>query len=460
MAKAPIEQRDLHHLDDVSSAVLLATPWKSRILIWMVLAFVAIFIIWASQASLEVVTRGSGKVVPSTHLQVVQNLEGGIVREIYIKEGQVVSAGEPLLRIDDTSAGSDLRERVSTLDGLQATIMQYDTELESIEVNASADAWKDQVIVKNIELPFDEEFKARSPALVSRAMTAYRTHLNQLNSGLNGAREQILQKEQELRELRSRINSLERSYQLSRRELGMTAPLVREGVVSQVDLLKIQREVNDLRGDLESARLAVPGKQSELDEAISNRVGVAQEFRSRAAEELAKTQADLGRLREGRTSLQDRLDRTLVTSPVQGAIKTLNINTIGGVIEPGEDLMEIVPIEDQLLVQARVAPKDIGFLRIGQPAVVKLSAYDFTIYGGLEGKVDQISADTVQDEEGNSFYEIKVLTEQNHLGSDSDPLTIIPGMQASVDVITGNQTVLQYLMKPILRARQGALRER
>lgn len=190
----------------------------------MVLAFVAIFIIWASQASLEVVTRGSGKVVPSTHLQVVQNLEGGIVREIYIKEGQVVSAGEPLLRIDDTSAGSDLRERVSTLDGLQATIMQYDTELESIEVNASADAWKDQVIVKNIELPFDEEFKARSPALVSRAMTAYRTHLNQLNSGLNGAREQILQKEQELRELRSRINSLERSYQLSRRELGMTAP--------------------------------------------------------------------------------------------------------------------------------------------------------------------------------------------------------------------------------------------
>ncbi|MCM2129927.1 HlyD family type I secretion periplasmic adaptor subunit [Larsenimonas rhizosphaerae] len=455
-----IEREDIHYLDDASAAVLLATPWKSRFLIWLLLAFMGVALGWAALAQVEVVTRGTGEIVPSTRLQTIQNLEGGIIRDLLVSEGDVVDAGQPLARIDDTRAGADLAERESTLSGLHARIAQLEAELASVVITPDAADWQGQVSLELHPLALDDAFRAANPSLSQSASAAYRERIGGLRSQLSQSREQITQRQQELRELDARVASLNRSYQLARQELSITAPLVREGVVSRVDLLQIQRNVNDLRGDLESARLAIPAKQSEFEEAISRRLDVARQFRVKSADALSEARGTLDSQRQGRSSLRDRVDRTLVTSPVHGTVRSINITTIGGVIEPGQSLMEIVPIEDKLLVNARVLPRDIGFLQPGQPATIKLSAYDFTIYGGLNGTVERISPDTVQDEEGNSFYQVRIRTNGNHLGSDADPLPIIPGMQVTADIITGEQTILQYLLKPILRARQGALRER
>ncbi|GHC14545.1 HlyD family type I secretion periplasmic adaptor subunit [Kushneria pakistanensis] len=454
------KSHELELADDASAAMLLATPWRSRILLWVLLAVLGAFIAWAALAHVEIVTRGNGQVVPSTRLQTIQNLEGGIVRELYVRQGDIVEPGQPLARIDPTRASSDLAERVSTLAGLQSIIAQYQAELSSVTINADAGNWQDQVVITSQPPEFDEAFRSNNPSLAATAAEGYRERIGGLRTQLDQARDQISQRNQELSELRARVSSLSRSYQLASQQLAITQPLVQEGVVSRVDLLEQQRQVNDLRGELESARLSIPSKQSELQEAISRRRDVAAQFRVRSADALSEARGRLDSQQQGRASLQDRLDRTLVTSPVHGSVRTINVNTIGGVIDPGASLMEIVPIEDQLQIDVRISPRDIGFIHPGQPATVKLSAYDFTIYGGLRGLVQRISPDTVQDEKGNSFYEVTVVTDQNHLGSERNPMTIIPGMQASVDVITGDQTILQYLLKPILRAQQGALRER
>ncbi|KFF48367.1 hemolysin secretion protein D [Gammaproteobacteria bacterium MFB021] len=452
--------QELELADDASAATLLATPWRSRILIWVLLAFFIAFLVWAGLSSIEVVTRGMGQVVPSSRLQTIQNLEGGIVRDIYVQEGDIVDAGQPLARIDPTRASSDLAERESTLAGLQATVAQYQAEMASVTVKPDADSWRDQVTVSTQPLPVSETFQKTNPDIYTAAENAYSARINGLRSQLDQAAAQIEQRQQELQELRAKAESLSRSYQLSRQQLGITAPLVKEGVVSRVDLLNLQRQVNDQRGELESAQLSIPAKQSELQEAISKRRDVAQQFRSRSADALSEARGKLDSLQQGRASLQDRVDRTLITSPVRGKVQSINVNTIGGVIDPGASLMQIVPIEDNLLVEAKVAPRDIGFIQPGQPATVKLSAYDFTIYGGLKGKVLRISPDTEEDDKGNTYYVVTVRTDSNHLGKNSDDLAIIPGMQATVDIITGRQTILQYLLKPILRAQQSAMRER
>ncbi|WP_157956914.1 HlyD family type I secretion periplasmic adaptor subunit [Salinicola aestuarinus] len=452
--------QELELADDASAATLQATPWRSRILIWVVLAMLIAFLVWAGVSSVEVVTRGMGQVVPSSRLQTIQNLEGGIVREISVSEGDIVEAGQPLARIDPTRATSDLAERNSTLTGLQASVAQYQAELASVALNPDADDWRAQVLVSTQPLPLSEDFREQSQNVFSAVQNAYNARLSGLRSQIDQASAQVQQRQQELDEIRARVASLSRSYQLSRQQLGITAPLVDEGIVSQVDLINLQREVNDQRGQLESAQLSIPSKQSELQEAISRRRDVAAQFSSRAADGLSEARSKLDSLQQGRVSLQDRVDRTLITSPVRGSVQSINVTTIGGVIDPGESLMQIVPIEDKLLVEARIAPRDVGFIHSGQPATVKLSAFDFTIYGGLRGEVLRVSPDTEEDEKGNTYYEVTVRTDSNHLGPNDDELTIIPGMQATVDVITGEQTILQYLLKPILRAQQSAMRER
>lgn len=227
-----------------------------------------------------------------------------------------------------------------------------------------------------------------------------------------------------------------------------------------MELIKLERQVNEMQGELEANRLLVPKLNSVLRETISKRNDIALKFRADSQTELNERQGKLSQLSEGQVGLRDRVDRTSVIAPLKGTIKKLKINTLGGVVQPGMDLMEIVPLEDTLLVEAKVSPKDIAFLRPGLEAVVKITAYDFTIYGGLHGKVEQISADSIQDEEGNSFYLVRVRTEKSYLGDELNALPIIPGMLASADIITGKKSVLDYLLKPILRAKQSALRER
>jgi adhesin transport system membrane fusion protein len=247
---------------------------------------------------------------------------------------------------------------------------------------------------------------------------------------------------------------------LAQEELKLTQPAFEQGAVSRVELLQIEREVNQMQGDMEATKLALPRARSSLREAQTKLEESTAKFRADAQEELTKVKAELDKIRESSVSLEDKVQRTQVRSPVKGIVKQIQINTVGGVIKPGMNLIEIVPLEDSLLIEAKVRPEDIGFIKPGLTAMVKLTAYDFAIFGGLPAKVENISADTILDEEGNSFYLVRVRTDKSYLGTDEAPLPIIPGMQASVDVITGKKTLLDYLLKPILKAQQNALRER
>ena len=455
------EENQLRFIDDGAAAVLLNTPTRARILLWLCFSFFASAIVWAWWAKLDEVTSGQGKVIPSRQLQVVQNLEGGIVKAVLVKEGDIVQEGQELMRIDDTRFRSDFREREQELIGLKGDVDRLQAELESIVVEpASQKPWREQIIINDHPIHFAQGFKQIFPEEARRQQLSKDEHINNIKNQLFIMTQQIEQKENEIIEINSRIRTLSRSVDLASQELSMNRPLAKEGIVPQVELIKLERQVNEMRGELENARLLLPKQNSLLKESILKRIDVALQFRVNAQKELDEKRNKLAQVTEGQVGLKDRVARTSVLSPVRGTIKTIKVNTVGGVVQPGMDLVEVVPLEDNLLVEARVLPKDIAFLRPGLPAIVKITAYDFAIYGGLQGTLEHISADTIQDDKGNAFYLVRVRTGKSFLGDASKPLPIIPGMMANVDIITGKKSVLDYLLKPILRARYTALRER
>lgn len=408
--------------------------------------FVAAFIGWASYARLDEVTRGEGHVIPSSKTQVIQNLEGGILAEVLVNEGAVVEKGQVLLRIENTAAEATLGElRQRYLSGLSAVAR---LEAEMAEEAGTAPV-------------FSNELLAEAPEIAQAELSLYQVRQEQLRSQVQILQDQVVQRKQELQELDSKLSGLRSAHNLARQELEITRPLAEQGVVAKVDLLRLEREVLDLKSQIDANALAKPRAESALHEAQRRVDERLVTFRSEAAAELAKRQAELASITEALTADRDRVKRTEVRSPVHGTVKVIKVRTIGGVIQPGQDLMEIVPIEDTLLVEAQVRPSDIAFMYPGQKAVIKISAYDYSIYGGLDAVVEQISADAIEDKErGESFFRIYLRTDRNHLGTEKDPLPIIPGMTASVDILTGEKTVLEYLMKPILKARDTALRER
>ncbi|MCW4628094.1 MULTISPECIES: HlyD family type I secretion periplasmic adaptor subunit [Marinomonas] len=391
---------------------------------------------------MDEVTVGEGKVIPSSQVQQIQNLEGGILKEINAQVGQVVDSGQILMTIENTEALSSLREQQAEFVNLQARAIRLQAESYGLEP------------------VFDANFRQDSPSVVQRELDLYRNRLDSLRTNQVSFQQQIEQKKQEIVELQAKLENLKQSYAFSKEELTLTRPAFEQGAVSRVELLQLERQVNQLKGDLDATQLAIPRANSALKEAQSKLQESEATFRADAQEELTSVRSKLDQLREASVSLEDKVSRTQVRSPVKGIVKQLQINTVGGVIKPGMNLMEIVPIEDSLLIEAKVRPENIGFIQPGFNAIVKLSAYDFAIFGGLPGVVENISADTILDEEGNSFYLVRVKTDKNHLGTEVSPLPIIPGMQATVDIITGKKTLLDYLLKPILKAKQNALRER
>ncbi|EOG1782828.1 HlyD family type I secretion periplasmic adaptor subunit [Vibrio parahaemolyticus] len=451
---------ELDFVDDKTAALLLNTPNSARLMLWvMVLFFVAAFG-WASWAQIDQVTVGQGKVIPSSQIQVVQNLEGGLVKEILVKEGQLVKKGQQLLLIDDTRFRSDYREREQQVANLTASVLQLSASINSVAVNRDFNIqdWEKSVVLDYGKLTFPPVLEETQPQLTQRQKAEYREDLDNLRNQLSVIDQQVEQKQQDLVEIEARVRNLRQSYQYAKKELDITQPLADEGVVPRIELLKLQRQVNDTRREMTSSELKIPVIKSAIKESMLNRIDVALKFRSEQQKKLNNAQDQLSALVESAVGLEDRVNRTVVVSPVTGKIKTLNVNTVGGVIQPGMDIVEIVPTEDTLLVEAKIAPKDIAFLRPNLNAIVKFTAYDFTKYGGLVGELEHISADTTQDEEGNSFYIVRVRTEKTSFGQDAD-LPIIPGMTASVDIITGKRTVLEYLLKPILSAKTNALKE-
>ncbi|MPY25444.1 HlyD family type I secretion periplasmic adaptor subunit [Shewanella sp. YLB-07] len=453
--------QDLEMVDDVYGAMMTDAPTSHRLIIWSLAAMGVCFLLWAYFSELDQVTTGMGKVIPSSQIQVIQSLDGGIMQEMYVKEGMMVTKGQALMRIDDTRFRSDYEQQAQEVYSLQANVVRLSSELSSITITSMSVDWREQVKITPRPLQFSGELIKEEPALIQRQSNEYTGRLDSLINQLEILARQIQQKQQESKELASKIDTLSRSYQLVSRELELTKPLADKGIVPEVELIKVERVVNDIRGELASLRLLRPKLKASQDEAILKRREAVLNFAADARTQLNELQTKLSRMNEAQVGAQDKVDKAEIKSPVNGTIKTIHINTLGGVVQPGIDIIEIVPSEDQLLIETKILPKDIAFLHPGLPAVVKVTAYDFTRYGGLNGVVEHISADTTQDEEGNSFYLVRVRTDLSSLTkNDGTKMPIIPGMLTSVDVITGQRSVLEYILNPILRAKDTALRER
>lgn len=429
-------------MPEVRKALIEDAPRVVRLTIWGLLGFVLFALLWADLAIVDEVTRGEGKAIPSSRLQKIQNLEGGIVAELFAREGQIVDVGDPLLRLDDTRFASNVGE----------------TEADRLALTARVERLSAEVDDRELALP--EEVRRVAPGLAASEQQLFESRRQQLRDEVGALEEQLVQRRQEVRELGSKEQQFRSSLGLLRKEIEMSEPLVASGAISAVEVLRLKRAEVESRGQLDATTLAIPRAQAAIKE-IESKIGEARgRFRSDALTQLNEARTELSKLRSTGKALEDRVRRTLVTSPVRGVVKQVLVSTIGGVIQPGSDLVEIVPLDDTLLIEARIRPQDIAFVHPGQEAMVKFTAYDFTIYGGLKAKLEHISADSITDEEGNSFFLIHLRTEKSHLGSDEKPLLIIPGMVASVDIITGHKSVLSYLLKPIIRARAEALRER
>jgi adhesin transport system membrane fusion protein len=452
---------DLEMVDDVYGAMMTDAPSGHRLIIWSLAAMMVCFFIWAYFSELDQVTTGTGKVIPSSQLQIIQSLDGGILQEIYVQEGVMVTKGQSLARIDDTRFRSDFDQQEQEVFGLQTNIIRMRTELDSIIISDMSSDWRQQVKITKQHLVFPQTIIDEEPELVKRQQEEYSIRLDNLSNQLEILVRQIQQRQQEIEELASRIGTLTTSYQLVSRELELTRPLARKGIVPEVELLKLERTVNDIQGELQSVRLLRPKVKASMDEAILKRREAVFVYATDLRAQLNEMQTKLSRMNQAQKGAFDKVSKAVITSPVIGTIKKINFNTLGGVVQPGEDIMEIVPSEDKLLIETKITPKDIAFLHPGLPAIVKVTAYDFTRYGGLKGTVEHISADTSQDEEGNSFYIIKVRTQESRLlKDDGTEMPIIPGMLTSVDVITGKKSILEYILNPILRAKDTALRER
>ena len=430
-------------LPEVNKALIEDVPRVVRLTIWGVIAFFAFLIVWACFAPIDEVTRGEGKAVPSSRVQKVQNLEGGIVAEIFAKEGELVEVGEPLLRLDETRFASNVGETEADRTAMALRVERLSAEVE------------------DLPLKIDEELRKAAPSQAANEESLYQSRRQQLRDEIGGLEQQLVQRQQELREYTSKRAQYANSLQLLRQEISMSEPLVARGAISQVEILRLKRSEVETRGEMDATALAIPRAEAAIKEIQSKIEETRGKFRSDALTQLNEARTDLNKATATGKALDDRVNRTLVTSPVRGVVNKLLVNTIGGVIQPGSDIVEIVPMDDTLVIEAKILPKDIAFLHPGQEATVKFTAYDYTIYGGLKAKLEQIGADTITDEDKKTtYYLIKLRTDRSHLGTDEKPLLIIPGMVATVDILTGKKTIMSYLLKPIMKAQSEALRER
>lgn len=391
-------------LDYAADSELAAAKESTRsatLALYLILAVVVFGSVWAYYAEIDEATIAEGKVVPSSSLQVVQNLEGGIVKEIIVKEGDRVKQGQVLIELNKKRFAAQHQERLAKKAVLEAEIIRLSAEA---------------VGAKSIE--FEAEFERKHPSIVSQTKAQFETDMQALEESLD-----ILQK----------------SYDLMKRELEIVRPLAKQGVMSDVEKIRLERQLATIEGQLVEKR-----DKARVD----------------AQDQLNKVKAEYAVLREQLLGTQDRLDRATIRSPVDGIVSQIYVSSIGQVVSPGENIAEVVPLDDQLTIQSYIRPIDIGFIHPGQQVMVKVSAYDATVYGGLQGEVTHISADAITDEKGMSYFETKIKTDRNYVEKGDKKYQIIPGMTVVVHVLTGKKTVMNYIMKPFTKARQEALKER
>lgn len=426
-------------LVDAEWARIQQEPLKARTLLYSVILTIVVLLVWAAFAPLDEVARGDGKVIPSQQLQVIQSLDGGIVEAIHIREGQIVDQGDLLLRIDPTRFVASLRESRA----------QY--------LSLSAEVSRLRALATNTQPVFIDELQQHAPDILEHQQHLYNTSLEELNEQQSAFRNQLKQREQELREAQAAEKQYSTTLALSSRELDVTRPLLKSGAVSDVDIIRLEREVANLTGELRRTEANIAKAEAAIAEARNKLRESELAMLNKWQSQLSDSRARLDALAEAEAGLADKVKQTDIRSPVRGTVQRLYINTLGGVITPGRDVLEIIPLDDQLIIEARIPPKDIAFIRPGQSAMIKFTAYDFAVYGGLTAEVQHISADTITDERENTYYLVRLKT---HKSGFTDDLMIIPGMTTQVDIITGKKTVLEYLLKPVLRATSQAMTER
>ncbi|WP_299955590.1 HlyD family type I secretion periplasmic adaptor subunit [uncultured Roseobacter sp.] len=435
-----IEDGFANNISGARAAVRDGGPWR---LLLAVALGVGAFLAWAATYKIEETARATGRVIPSQQVQVVQSLEGGIVRDITVREGDIVAPGDVLMRIDDTRFDAERGELLER----EAAILA-----ESARLTAEARF--------ATELDFPALLQARAPLAVAAEQEVFLSRREQLKRELRVLEAQLLQRRGELSEIRALRDRTEGIIAPLSAEIALTQDMFDRGLVPQIELLRLQSRLAELNGDLGVSRASEPRLQAAIAEAENQIDAARSAYVLSARQRLATLQLELAVVQETLRSANDRVTRAQLRAPVRGTINRVNATTIGAVVQPGAALVEIVPIDDSLLIEADLGPRDIAFVSPGEPASVKISAYDYVIYGALEGEVVRIGADTIATEEGGEFFRVIVRTNKSYLGTEEKPLPITPGMIASVDIQTGEKTVLSYLAKPILRAQAEALRER
>lgn len=401
---ARLRDNDIAYVDDLQAALIAQKTTASMVVLMLIAAVFTGIIVWAYFARVEEITRGEGRVIPSSREQVIQSLEGGILEQMNVKEGDVVEAGQVLLKIDPTRAGASYREAQSKALALKGQLARLRSE------------------AYGQPLVFPPDVIA-VPSIVSAETEAYNARKQALEEGIAG---------------------LQKSLSLANGELAVSERLAKQGLISDVEILRMKRQANDFNLQISERR---------------------NKYRSDANAELTRVESELAQSVENAAGREDVMKRTTLTAPLKGIVKNVRVNTIGGVIQQGQDIMEIVPLEDKLLVEAKILPADVAFLRPGLDATVKISAYDFAIYGGLHGKVELISPDTIKDDDRarqgkpDTYYRVLIRTDQAELTRGDKHFPIIPGMTATAEIRTGEKTILDYLLKPALKARE-AFRER
>ena len=437
-----LSARDYEFMHSLSAAVIQVTPATLRVVLYFWIVAIVAFLTWANFALIDEIARGDGEIIPSGENQMIQNLEGGIVEEIMVLEGQEVNKGDILLKIDNKKSASSYSSNAIKADALQAKIARLRAESKGQKFSVTP------------------ELQAKLPLIVENEKSLYDTNKRQLNSKLNALKERLSQKRQELNEAKSQLSHLKSSKEMIETEVSMTEPMVKKGVRSKIDFLKLKREANEIASKYDATNKSIPRLRSAIKEVQSTIEETKYMFKSEAKIKRNEAISELRTLRHTSTALEDQVSRTVVKSPMNGIVQKLFVHTLGGVLKPGEDIMEIVPSDSNLLVEVKIKPADIAFIYYGQKAIVKFSAYDFSIYGGLDGEVVHISADTIKDEKDNVFYSVRIKTDVNYLGDENKQLKIIPGMTVNVDIITGQKSVLDYILKPILKTKQYTFSER
>ncbi len=449
---------DLPYAAEVEAALARRPTKSARWLSVGVFVFFVVFLIWASMATLDEVTHAEGQVVPSSRTQIIQNLEGGILSSVEVHEGQIVEKNDVLARINNEMAESNVRDMLYKAMENLISIRRLRASVSEAPLTWPEDmrAW----LERGIGYTLTEDQLEQGRNLTQVQQETFSVQERQRKSELDVLKAQSEQRRQEVKEQLARKDQLTRSLSLIHQQLNMASSLLAKRSYSRAQYLELQERAVQTQGEINTLEVSIPRAEAAASEA-EHRISLRRaELDAALMEEINKRSLELASLRESLSAGSDRVTRTELRSPVRGTIQKIYINTLGGVVKPGEPIMEIVPLDDTLLVEARVRPQDVAFLHPGQKAMVKVSAYDFSIYGGLDGVLEQISADTMEDKRGEFYYQVKVRTPQTAIVYRGESLPIMPGMMTTVDIMTGKKTVLDYLLKPILKAKQNALREK